>query len=180
MAALSRGEYQLLRQIYREYRSTFFKWASRRSSLGEDDLADLFQDTLLILYKNARAGKLEVLQSRLKTYLFGIGKRLLYERYQAQTKVPPGEDTLPQKEVEEWSIQLQYEQDHQSRLLQQLIGQLSAKCQQLLLLHFYHNYSVEALQRVLGYTKPEAVRVSRHRCSKKLRSLVKENWSKLS
>lgn len=180
MAALRRGEHQLLRQIYREYRPAFFKWASQRSNLGEDDLADLFQDAVIILYKNAQAGKLEVLKSSLKTYLFGIGKRLLYERYRAQAKAPLGEDALPQKEVEAWSIELQYEQDHQSRLLQQLIGQLSAKCQQLLLLHFYHNYSGEALQQVFGYAKPSAVRISRHRCLKKLRSLVKENWSKLS
>ena len=179
-AALERGEHQLLRKIYREQRAAFLKWVGAQSDFNEEEQVNFFQDVVILFYKSVLAGHLDHKNNDIKGHLLSIGKSLLDKRYSASSEEQEVVKKQPPTGVEQWSKELFYEQDHHFRLLQQIMSQLSAKCQQLLLLRFYHNHSGDNLEKVCGCADPASSHHLRQRCLEKLRSLVRESWSKLS
>ena len=69
-----------LKEVYNDYRREFFKFANRYET-DQSTLEDIFQDALIALYENAQNGKLDTIKSSLKTYLFSIGKFMLFKKF---------------------------------------------------------------------------------------------------
>ena len=72
-------------RLYAQWREEFLAFASRYGG-SQDDVLDAYQDALIILYENARKGKLTELTSSPKTYLFSIGKYTLLNSLKRQGK----------------------------------------------------------------------------------------------
>ena len=65
------GKREAVNLLYEEFRPSFVNWMLQKYNCNEEEAIDIFQDSVMVLYKNAKAGKLENLRSKLKTYLFG-------------------------------------------------------------------------------------------------------------
>ncbi|HOY18596.1 MAG TPA: sigma-70 family RNA polymerase sigma factor [Haliscomenobacter sp.] len=170
---LMEGDETALEQAYLDYRSDFLQWASTNSSQSTTELADLYQDTLIIFYQNLRAGKILHLDRGIAPYLFGIGKKLLLRRYAAQAKRELSFD--PADEVFLQGITLPEENkevDHGQMVLRKALEQLNETCQQIIEWFYYHDYSIEMICQRLGYSSEEVTRVTKMRCLKKLRELM--------
>ena len=57
---LENGNEQAVDWLYRMYRSEFINWAMRKYSLEENSSVDVFQETVISFYYNARQGKLSI------------------------------------------------------------------------------------------------------------------------
>ncbi len=77
--SIRNGDESALRSLYREYRQPFIKWMRSEYSCSEDDAADIFQASVVVLYDNIISGKLQHLDKGLKEYLLGIGRLKGYE-----------------------------------------------------------------------------------------------------
>lgn len=166
---IKQGKDEALKTLYRQYQPEFLVWAAKRFQLSEDDLQDVFQDVVIIFYKNVRSGKLEVLRSSLKTYLYGIGKNLLLKKSAKQSKnTALNHDDLPPV-----NMQLVYdiEKNHQQQLLQTAFEQLKNNCRQILTLFYYKQYSTEAIMNTMNYSSTETVRSRKLQCLKALRKV---------
>lgn len=163
-----------LRTIYRSWQGEFTSLVSKYSRLDRDELADIFQDAAIILVQNVRSGKLEVLTSSVKTYLFGIGKKLLLKRHSVPVRtvfLPEINDAIANSF--EFSAHQAIETDETSQQLRTALGQLGDICQRILTLTFYDNLRSAAIAKTMGYSDETVVRVQRLRCMRKLRELVK-------
>src|SRR5688572_10581676 len=92
---LSDGEViELIRQrdqkglttLYEAFRSEFVSWAIKFTRCSENDAFDYYQATIIIVYDNVLAGKVENLRSSLKTYVFSIGKNLAWQHKRQQAR----------------------------------------------------------------------------------------------
>lgn len=82
---LKKGDRPTLKKLYVDYRSDFIAFA-RKISKSESDILDAYQDTLIIVQEKAINGDLDLLKGSLKTYVFGVGKYILFEKNRRKTR----------------------------------------------------------------------------------------------
>ncbi len=168
------GDEKAVDRLYREYRDKFFQFAGSRYNCGEEDAADCFQDAVIVVYKNARAGKLDEMTASVQTYLFAVGKHLVLKKFRRTKRevVTDFEDRPEPTHGMDLTIYRQIDDDHRRETLARGLAGLGEKCQQILHLFFYERYSIESIQLRMGFSSPGAVRVKKHRCQEQLRLLL--------
>src|SRR5690606_26424525 len=90
---LKQNDLTALDKAYLTYKKEFFLFA-RTFSVSDDDIADIYQDTIISLYENVTSGKLNTLTSSLKTYLFAIGRFKLYRQIERNQKASYDEQVI--------------------------------------------------------------------------------------
>ncbi|MEL6630760.1 MAG: sigma-70 family RNA polymerase sigma factor [Bacteroidota bacterium] len=171
LEAIQRGDREVLNHLYKVYRNDFFQWASQRFTIRQEEMADIFQDAVIALYRNIAQGKLVELRSSIKTYLFGIGKNLILKYLRDQREKLPLEAA-----TFEWDLKLeqQYVDEGIKILLTQAIESLGTPCNQILLLFYYRNFAMQAIQAQLGYKSEAVARAQKKRCMQYLRKRLLE------
>ena len=83
-------------RLYTDCRPKFTGWGRENARLDGHDLADIFQNAVLIAVLNIESGRLTELVGTLCTYVFGICKNLIqaFQRKRGLTSLP-GEELLP-------------------------------------------------------------------------------------
>lgn len=175
---LRKGSDKLLRKVYEENRNKFLNYA-RRYNLSEDENIDLYQDAYIIFYDNVMSGKIEHLTSSVSTYLFAIGKYLIFDQIRKNKKIVGsnfdlsklGDNNLPLDMIEMERAELTTEQ----QLLQKHFTTLGAKCKELLTLFYYRGYSIQEIMAHENYNSENVVKAAKSRCMKTLRERILDN-----
>jgi len=162
-----------IRAIYDEHRASFLHFG-RKYNLTQETLIDIYQDAFVALRKNAIQGKLDSVKSSLKTYLFGIGKHLIYNELKRQKKFVPlthdAEETT--ESIEVISLKTSSELTEEQRLLQLNFKKLGQKCQQMLTLFYYRGLTIDEIAEKAGYASGKVVRSQKSRCLKSLKEYI--------
>lgn len=163
------GDKASLESVYTLYKKEFVLY-SKRFSLSQEDALDVYQDTIIALYNNIMSGRLETLSCSLKTYLFTIGKYQIYNRLKIKTVLEDVSDyeSLLQEENENTFLL----QEDNITALQNAYKGLGGKCQEVLRLFYYQNYSLEEIKNYLDYTSKDVVKSQKSRCLKQLKEII--------
>lgn len=174
ISGIRSGDYTLVDQLYEDYRSLFVQWLQQHFKAMEHEAVDIFQDAVIIFYRNITSGKVDRLNSSIKTYLFAIGKHLWLKRFRKKQRTSYLEE-LPDISYEGWDTRIiqEVETADQRARLDAALGQLGEKCRRLLVLAYFHRYSTEALQHEFDYSSADVVRTKKYRCLNQLRTLLK-------
>lgn len=170
IALIKSGDKQALEKVYLRYKKEFILF-SRRFSLPEEDVTDIYQDSVIALYENICSGKLDALAGSLKTYLFAIGKYKIYNVSAVKQKFSPVEvpDWEPSEEME--MIGIEVDQERQMKLQLAYRG-LGKKCQEVLGLFYYEGLSLDEIKARLNYTSKDVLKSQKSRCIKQLKKLI--------
>src|SRR5690554_232702 len=163
------GDKTSLESVYTLYKKEFLLY-SNRFSLSHEDALDIYQDTIIALYNNIMSGKLKMLSCSLKTYLFTIGKYQIYNRLKAKTILEDMADyefLLPEESEEAFLLR-----EENITALQKAYKGLGGKCQEVLRLFYYQNYSLEEIKNNLDYTSKDVVKSQKSRCLKQLKEIL--------
>ncbi len=137
------------------------------NSGSKTDAADIFQDTMVIFYKNIVDGKF-MKTSTLKTYFYGIAKNLWLRQLKKKGRRTGYEqEYLAQQQQAEPSLL-------DVSLLRGVFDELKADCQQLLSLFYYHNKSIREIQKRMNMNSEQVVKNKKGRCIKYLMNIVKQ------
>lgn len=164
-----------LKKLYFEHRDVFIGFG-KKYGLSETELADIYQDAFAALRKKILTGKMDAVKSSLRTYLFGIGKHLIYDELKRKKKFIPMMNQLDSDinpvEIEtlEKSTSLTLEQ----KSLRENFKKFGKKCQQVLTLFFYRGLSNEEIAEKENYQSEAVVRSQKSRCLKTLKELIKK------
>jgi len=177
------GEQKLMETLYVDSRDEFIRWGMARMRLKEDEMIEVYQEASLILYENIIERKLVELQSSIKTYLFGIGKNLIYKNFRVQKRnrlvdkednflgthfhgeTDGGED---EKRIEEWSD-----------LAMELLGTMEEPCRSILDMFYRKCEKLEVIAENLNYKSKDVVKTQKSRCLKALKGLMEKSLSEL-
>ncbi|WP_157974377.1 RNA polymerase sigma factor [Lewinella sp. IMCC34183] len=173
--AIKGGRHELIDQLYLHHRDAFVTYAQRQLYATGEDAADCFQDAVIAFYKNIVSGRLTELTCSIRTYLFSIGKRLVYRRNQKRQRERPTdheEGVQPADELD-WSLIDRFDREHDHRRLQTAMEQLGSPCREILTLYYYHHYPIESIADAVGLPSAGATRVKKMRCLNALKQLVK-------
>lgn len=173
------GERAFLNGLFRDYWPAFLAFLTKSFGITEEEVREIYVRSFTTFYYNIRDGKLSPpLQSRLKTYLFGIGKNYAMKQYGSayrERMVHTDELESVQKAFQQPDVVDYYEYSWQRQLVQKLLDRIGDPCKELLLLSFVREFADEAIMERLDIPSPVAVRQRRFRCLEKLRSMVKDD-----
>jgi len=171
--AFINNEEALIQKLYYENRDLFLHFG-KRYGLNDDELLDIYQDAFVALREKAIQGKLHNLKSSLRTYLFGIGKFLIYDRLKQRNLLKPfkhdPKDELEAAEMIEfdWDRTLSREEE----MLQRTFRELGEKCQEMLTMFYYRGLTIDEITIEGNYSNSGVVRSQKSRCLKTLKELI--------
>ena len=170
--------------IYSRYREEFVIWIRKKFDLTTDEAKDIYQMTIISFYENIMEGKLKILNSSLKTYLFAIGKNKALEnkRYSRKFSGEPRERVL--QNVEQPS---EFETEEEQKLFEKnletvelCLGELGDPCKTILEDFYYHKQDMQHIMERLGYKTTDTVKTIKYKCMQRLRKLFNEKISQLT
>tara|TARA_R110002167_G_scaffold23281_14_gene82755 strand:+ start:3043 stop:3624 length:582 start_codon:yes stop_codon:yes gene_type:complete len=172
------GSDAVLKRVYEENRAKFLNFA-RRYGLSEEENIDVYQDAYIIFYDNVMNGKIESFTSSISTYLFSIGKYLIFDRMKKNKKTVSSnydlsivrDDAQLVDTIEISEPGLSTEQE----LLQKHFGTLGKQCRELLTLFYYRGFSIEEIMQHEGYNSENVVKATKSRCMKTLKERIRAN-----
>lgn len=170
---LSLGDNTALEEIYRKYRAPFIQFALKYHT-DKNQICDIYQDVIIALYEKSMKQKLQLSSGSLKTYLFSMGKFMLFTRLKKNSNTDfidiENDQDLFEGLVE--SFEFIDEKDPQVILLENALESLGKKCQELLRLFYYEEKKIAEIQVLLAYNHTDVVKSQKSRCLKSLRESI--------
>ena len=158
-------------------------YLQNRYSLSEAECADVFQDSLIILWKNIKENKVEAgnLGMSSSTYFMTICRNKTMELLRSKSKyITTSYEINPSKEHFDYqeeqvekilSMDDDYEkaQKEKEALVRDLVKNLPSPCNELLWGYYGDGHSMKMLAEMFNYASENAVKVTKHRCCEKFR-----------
>lgn len=163
VAALKNGDRREIEKLYNQYKSGFILFLGRYG-LPREELTDIYQDSVVALIENARKGLMDNLEVELKTYLFAIGKFMVFKRLKKEREIN-AEDL-----IFEW-----YDtgnEDTEVPVLREALNRLGGRCYELLNLFYYQGKKLDEIQVLMGYDKKDVLKSRKSRCLKQLKEII--------
>jgi RNA polymerase sigma factor (sigma-70 family) len=167
-------------KLYQEHRDIFLNFG-KKYGLDYDDLSDIYQEAFIAIRGHALNGKLFKVKSSFRTYLFGIGKFMIYDLLKEKQKTGSINDFLHvvknEDEVSYEFIKIDKNENDLSqdqKVLQHFFKKLGKKCQELLTLFYSKGLSVDEIVETSNYNSNGVVRSQKSRCIKQLREMIQK------
>ena len=167
---LKKNDEKTIRTFYNDHKNKFVLFA-KRYNINEFDSIDVYQDAFIALIENVKRGKTDDLKSSLSTYLFGIGKFMIFQKFKKNGQLHIADD-VESIEIEE-DLYSEDDVDLQVRLLQNGLDKLGEQCKKVLQLFYYEEKKLDEIQEQLGYTSKDVFKSQKSRCLKQLKELIK-------
>lgn len=154
--------------IYKENYNMIRQFVMTNSG-SEDDAADVFQDTMVVLFEKAGSTDFE-LQCQLKTYIYSVSRRLWLKKLQQYgrfLKVDTMEETA---EVEQ---DLEEHQQMQSNfvLMEASMQKIGEPCKGLLEAYYIQKKQMQEIATEFGYTNADNAKTQKYKCLVRLKKL---------
>jgi RNA polymerase sigma factor (sigma-70 family) len=168
-----------IKSLYEGYRTEFVHWMVKFSRCDVDDAKELYQASVMIAYDNIRAGKLNTLSSSLKTYLFGVGKNLAWQRYRQEVrKQKASAEFYLQSYVNDESQEDIFSRESNLELVSACFSKLGDPCHTLLDMFYYQRKNMDEIAVSLDYKNTDTAKNQKYKCMERLRKMVEEEMVK--
>ena len=169
---IKKGDPRGLNTAYEAFRSEFVHWLMKFQKCDNEEAREYYQAAILIVYDNIHAGKLDTLRSSLKTYLFGIGKNLVWQNYRtSQRQQAIGaefylQNYLQPEDEDGKSVEMNLD------IISHSFNQLGEPCHELLEQYYFHRKSMDEICASMGYKNPETAKNQKYKCMERLRKMA--------
>ena len=167
LARIANNDKTVLDVLYKEFREPFMSYF-KRYNIAEEEVKDLYQDTMIAFYQNGVKGKLSNLKSSIKTYVFGIGKHKAVDLLRKKSKTVDFEKPLEGFEEIDFGGELSTRQQQ----LRKHFSALGESCKKMLIMFYYRGLDISDIVQEGGYKDANSVKSHKSRCVKQLRSLI--------
>jgi RNA polymerase sigma factor (sigma-70 family) len=167
---LKKRDGKTLERIYKSHRGGFLLFASRYN-LPQEDILDVYQDAFVALIENAEKGKLDHLNAEIKTYLFSIGKYMIFGKLKKNKTDFIETATLPD------GIEWPEIEDNHSKIgeLELALNKLGEQCYKILRLFYYEEKKLDEIMELLPYQSKDVLKSQKARCLKHLKEMLSKN-----
>lgn len=168
---LLNNNHQILQAIYKNYAHRVQHHIVKNGGTV-DDAKDVFQDALMIIYKNAQKDDFK-LTSKFYTYLFGVC-RFVFDRKMKKNR----SKSMTNHDFDGYIYEKDLEKDllmqEKVSFFQEKFCKLDNSCQKILEL-FFAKVSMEDIAIKLKLKNAHTTRNRKYRCQKKLEELIRED-----
>ena len=158
-----------IEQVYRQH-YTMIQSMVLANAGSKDDAADLFQETIIVLYEKVKTGNFQ-LQCLLKTFLYSVGRRLWLKKLQQQQRYisqPDGfEETVPVEDEIENHLKLQ----NDFNIMENAMNKVGEPCKSLLQAYYLQKKHMNVIAQEFGYTNADNAKTQKYKCLVRLKKL---------
>ena len=165
------GDYQILKAFYKKNLPHVRKFIIKHQGRPED-VEDIFQEALVVLYHKLRVGKLET-KVMIHTYFTGICKNMWRNQLRKQQLLAYQNWLIDTLESSDESITDILTQENQQALYQKYYAQLNPTSSQLLRL-FLEGKSMKIIASQMGYTEGYT-RKKKYKIKEKLIAMIQND-----
>lgn len=168
------GDKEVIRYLYTHafHTATAFVHSNRGDM---DDARDLFQEALMVLYRNALRNDFKMTCS-VSTYLYSVVRNLWLKHLNKDKKsgLSLVIDNMENQEfvlVDEDEIQYKKDKEAKHQRIAAALKSIKEDCRRLLTDFYFKKISLKEIAAVMGYTS-SFVKVKKNRCMQQLRNKV--------
>jgi RNA polymerase sigma factor (sigma-70 family) len=158
-----------LNQLYISYFPMVLQLVLKNNG-NEDDAKDLFQESIIVLYNKVKGGNFE-LNSKLKTFLYSVCRRLWLKRLNEQSKTIRNVQDFSEIIAVEDDLEKQDEKDKQFAIMESSLLQLGEPCKTIIEDYYIHNRSMQEICEKFGYTNADNAKTQKYKCLQRLKKL---------
>ena len=158
--------------LYKDLKNDTIQWIKKEFSLQSEDADEIFQTSIVILYDNVVSGKLTLLTSHIKTYIFSIIKNKIIQLNRAKNRISSYNAT----EIMLGVIDEEYQEIAQEDLIKanSALIKLGEPCKSLLELSYYQQMKLDDITLLLGYKNNDTTKNLKYKCMKRLQKIFFE------
>ncbi|WP_299312766.1 RNA polymerase sigma factor [uncultured Aquimarina sp.] len=150
ISGIIKGDERILKVFYRD-NIRYIQGYILRNDGTMQDVEDIFQDALVVLYQKLKSGALEI-HVPVKTYFYGICKNTWRSRLRKKQKTTTDDDLIINKEIVVDYITTEIENKEREHLYRKHFQKLSNDNKNLMLLYF-EGKSAKEISKITGYTE---------------------------
>jgi len=172
---IKQGNSKPLYDLYRLYRNDFIRWGVNNYSCSESEAKDVFQEVIIRFYQNVVSGKLRVLTSDVKTYLWAIGKYQFLNliKINQRTVTFSSYSLINTETPTDLSMENAEEEKHNSEMVKQHLSLLDEKSRRILEMYYLEGKDMNTIAQEIGYKNADVAKKKKYEVMKKLASLLK-------
>lgn len=170
--SIKQNDTEVLKRIYLDNRLSFFKLANRYNIPNEVAL-DIYQDSIVALIENARKNKIDDLKSSVNTYLFGIGKFMIFDYLKKEKPIKL--DHIAHLKIEEGFTVKDDLLTKRELQLKSAYESLGSQCREILNLFYFENKKLEEIRQILKYENKDVLKSQKSRCISHLKKIFRKN-----
>ncbi|MCC5944955.1 MAG: sigma-70 family RNA polymerase sigma factor [Bernardetiaceae bacterium] len=165
------GDKNVLDAFYLDERHNFIRWANKKYNIEHEILIDVYQNAFIAMYEKIIDGQLDNLSCRLSTFLFGIGKNMLYKKWKKEEVKYRHEATV--KEQQLFLKEDTQDEDERSEAIRQVLQDFKEPCRSILIRFYYEGQDIAQIAEEMRYKNKNVVKSQKVRCLKKLSEMLK-------
>ncbi|MCE3260103.1 MAG: polymerase subunit sigma-70 [Bacteroidetes bacterium] len=176
LQGLRMGNNEVLTALYKKHYNIVLKLVVNNS--GTSDAAkDIYQETLIVLYENARKPGFE-LNCQLQTYIYSVAKRLWLKQLKknGSTFLIREDDEGGIADVSE-DISLHQQKESDIEKAAKSLENLGEPCATLIKDFYIQKLSMEAIAEKFGYTNADNAKNQKYKCLQRLKKYFFEKDS---
>ena len=175
LKGILRHDNLILQYVYKQY---YYKvnYFIKKNQGSDDDASDIFQETIIVIYRKLKENDLIFQKSSFAGYLFSVCrflwlKQLEKRRIEKQRLI----DTLPYQEnlYDENLVEL-VDKNERFGLYQKHFATLSPDCQKLMQL-FFEKVSLREIAKIMGYKSEKYAKTRKYKCKEILIKRIKQD-----
>ncbi len=137
---------------------------------SKDDAADLFQETVIVLYEKIRTGKFE-LQCLLKTFLYSVARRLWLKKLQQQQRFISPADGVEETAAVEDEVENHLKLQNDFNIMESAMNKVGEPCKSLLEAYYLQKKHMNVIAQEFGYTNADNAKTQKYKCLVRLKKL---------
>jgi RNA polymerase sigma factor (sigma-70 family) len=169
---LTHGDNEVLRFIYKE-NFKIIRYLVTSNSGSVSDAKDIFQETMVILYRKIRENNQNITSS-LNTFIYAIARLLWLKELDIRNKKSEIYDTEDNYISNTANIIELIERDERLRLYREKFENLSEDCKKVIRM-FLNKVSVKDITHIMGYSTEQHTKNRHYKCKKTLISKIKRS-----
>ncbi|WHZ08127.1 MAG: hypothetical protein OJF59_001880 [Cytophagales bacterium] len=168
--AIRAGSEKILFNIYEAHRNDFVSWAIHNHQISVEEAKDVFQETVIALYKNVKADKLESIEVSIKTYLYSIGKNIILNAIKRRG--------IEERVFESFNVKTEngihehYEHEHLVNLVKRIYRSMGSPCKEILEMFYEKGFDMESIAKRIGYKNADVAKKKKYECLSHLENRI--------
>ena len=160
---------EILNRLYVTYFPMILQLVLNNSG-NEDDAKDVFQESVIVLYNKVKSGNFE-LNSKLKTFIYSVSRRLWLKRLNAQNRTIRNIEDYSEFIPVEDDLERHEEKDRQFEVMELALSQLGEPCKTIIEDYYMQNKSMQEICEKFGYTNSDNAKTQKYKCLQRLKKL---------
>lgn len=140
------------------------------NSGSEQDAKDVYQEAIIVLCEKVYQGSFE-LNSKLKTFIYSVSRRLWLKRLQVKTRFSGELKDFEEIMAPEDELDHHHKKEENFLAMGVALQKLGEPCKTLIEDFYMHEQSMVQISEKFGYTNPDNAKTQKYKCLMRLKKL---------